>query len=57
MTSEFLKWLATALVAVVLFSTLWMAHAVRPEHSGPELLVAHVQPAGAAASAPAVTTR
>lgn len=57
MSSELLKWIASGLIAVVLASTLWMAHAIHPEQSHPSLLVAQVSPAAAAASAPTVVTR
>eukprot|EP00042_Codosiga_hollandica_P004059 m.934585 g.934585 ORF g.934585 m.934585 type:complete len:58 (-) comp206961_c0_seq1:151-324(-) len=57
MSSELLKWVASGLIAVVLTSTLWMAHAIHPEQSGPSLLVAQVVPAAAAASAPVTATR
>ena len=55
MTSELLKWIAAALVLAVLTLTLWMAHAARPEQSGPSLMLAHAEavPAAVAASAPA----
>lgn len=57
MSSELLKWVASSLIAVVLASTLWMAHAIQPEQGGgPRLLLAQVVPvAAAAASAPAAT--
>lgn len=57
MSSELLKWIASGLIAVVLTSTLWMAHAIHPDQSGPSLLIAQVVPAAAAASAPATATR
>ncbi|MGQ3054034.1 MAG: hypothetical protein ACT6S0_19825 [Roseateles sp.] len=57
MNSELLKWVANGLIAVVLTSTLWMAHAIQPEQGGsPGLLLAQVAPApAAAASVPAAT--
>lgn len=55
MSSELLKWIASGLIAVVLTSTLWMAHAIHPEQDGPRVLVAQVVPAANAASAPATT--
>lgn len=58
MSSDFLKWVANGLIAVVLASTLWMAYAIHPEQAGKSLLIAQVAPAAAAAaSAPATTTR
>lgn len=58
MSSELLKWVASGLIAAVLASTLWMAHAIHPEQGGPSLLLAQVAPAPAvAASAPATATR
>lgn len=59
MSSDLLKWLAAGLIAAVLASTLWMAHAIRPEQGSPHLLVAQIAPAaaGAAASAPAPVAR
>ena len=57
MSSELLKWVASGLIAVVLTSTLWMAHAIQPELGSPNLLLAQAAPAvAAAASAPAATT-
>ncbi|WP_156392017.1 MULTISPECIES: hypothetical protein [unclassified Roseateles] len=56
MSSELLKWVASGLIAVVLTSTLWMAHAIQPEQGSPSLLLAQVVPVpAAAASAPAAT--
>lgn len=55
MNSELLKWVASGLIAVVLTSTLWIAHAIQPETGNPALLIAQVAPAAAAASAPTVT--
>lgn len=57
MSSELLKWVATGLIAVVLLSTLWMAHAIQPEQGKPSVLLAQVAPAAAAASAPVNATR
>jgi len=58
MSSELLKWVASGLIAVVLASTLWMAHAIRPDQGGASLMLAQVAPpAAAAASAPATATR
>lgn len=55
MNSELLKWVASGLIALVLTSTLWMAHAIQPELGESSLLLAQVAPAApAAASAPAV---
>jgi len=52
-----LKWVANGLIAVVLVSTLWMAHSVRPDQDGANVLFAQVAAPAAAASAPAMTTR
>lgn len=57
MSSELLKWVATGLIATVLVSTLWMAHAVHPEQHGTSLMLAQVAAPAAAASAPATATR
>ncbi|WP_422010501.1 hypothetical protein [Roseateles sp.] len=58
MTFELLKWIASGMIALVLTSTLWMAHTVRPAHEGPAVLMAQVAPvAAAAASAPVTTAR
>lgn len=57
MSSELLKWVASGLIAVVLTSTLWIAHAIHPDQSDPSLLIAQVVPAAAAASAPVTATR
>lgn len=58
MRSELLlKWVASGLIAAVLVSTLWMAHAVRPDQSGPSLMFAQVAAPAAAASAPVISTR
>ncbi|WP_158218300.1 hypothetical protein [Roseateles puraquae] len=51
MSSNLLTWLAAGLIAVVLASTLWMAHAIRPEQGSSAVMVA--QAPAAAASAPA----
>lgn len=56
MSSELLKWVATGLIATVLVSTLWMAHVVHPEQSGPSLMLAQVAAPAAAASAPVTAT-
>lgn len=56
MSSELLKWVANGLIAVVLVCTLWMAHSVRPEQDGANLMLAQVVAPATAASAP-VTTR
>ena len=53
MSSELLKWVASGLIAAVLVSTLWMAHAIRPEQADTNVLLAQVAvPAATAASAP-----
>lgn len=57
MSSELLKWIASGLIAAVLASTLWMAHAIHPEQGPPHLLLAQVAPADAAASAPVASAR
>ena len=57
MSSELLKWVANGLIAVVLFSTLWMAHSVRPEQDSVNVLLAQVVEPAAAASAPVTTAR
>lgn len=57
MSSELLKWVASALIAAVLASTLWMAHAIHPEQGGASLLLAQVAAPAEAASAPATATR
>lgn len=58
MRSELLlKWVASGLIAAVLVCTLWMAHAVRPDQGGPNLMLAQVAAPAAAASAPATATR
>ena len=57
MSSELLKWVASGLIAVVLTSTLWMAHAIQPEQSAPNLLLAQVAPAAAASAPVATATR
>lgn len=57
MSSDLLKWIASGLIAAVLASTLWMAHAISPEQDGHSLLLAHVTPSpAAAASAPVTAT-
>lgn len=57
MSSELLKWIASGLIAVVLASTLWMAHAIHPEQGSASLMLAQVVPAATAASAPVTATR
>ena len=57
MSSELLKWVASGLIAVVLTSTLWMAHAIHPDQSANASLIAQVAPAAIASSAPANATR
>lgn len=57
MSSELLKWVASALVAAVLASTLWIAHAAHPEQGGASLMYAQAAAPGQAASAPATATR
>jgi len=57
MSSVLLKWVANGLIATVLVTTLWMAHAIRPEQSDARLLLAQVAPPAAAASAPVTATR
>lgn len=52
MSSELLTWVASGLIALVLASTLWIAHAIQPERAEPALLLADV----AAAVAPAAST-
>jgi hypothetical protein len=52
MSSNLLTWLSCGLIALVLVITLWLAHAVRPDETGPKLLVAQAPAAAAAASAP-----
>lgn len=56
MSAELLKWVACGLVAAVLASTLWMAHAIHPEHATPRLLLAQAAAAPAPAAS-AVTAR
>lgn len=56
MSSFLLKWVANGLIATVLVSTLWMAHAIRPEQGDARLLLAQVAPVGAAAAASAPVT-
>ena len=55
MSSQLLKWVASALIAAVLASTLWMAVVIHPGQGNPALLLAQAAPA-AAASAPANAT-
>lgn len=57
MSSVILKWVANGLIAVVLICTLWMARTIHPEQGDPDLLLAQVAPAAAAASAPATAAR
>ena len=58
MSSELLKWVASGLIAAVLASTLWMAHAIHPEQGDTSLILAQVAvPAAAAASAPVTAAR
>lgn len=58
MSSELLTWIASGLIAVVLASTLWMAHATHPEQGSPSVLLAQAAPGAAtAASAPVVANR
>ncbi|MBL8275265.1 MAG: hypothetical protein JNL93_01055 [Pelomonas sp.] len=57
MSSELLKWVASGLIAVVLASTLWMAHVIHPEHAGTNLLLAQAAPAPAPAASAATTHR
>lgn len=52
MSSNLLTWLSSGLIALVLGVTLWLAHAVHPDETGPKLLVAQAATAAAAASAP-----
>ena len=55
MSSVLLKWIASGLIAVVLVSTLWMAHAIHLEQGNSRLLLAQVAPSANAASAPSRT--
>ncbi|MFG6467364.1 hypothetical protein [Roseateles sp. BYS87W] len=48
-----LKWIARALIAGLLASTLWMALRIHPEQAAPHVLVAQAALAADAASAPA----
>jgi hypothetical protein len=61
MTFELLKWIASGMIAVVLTSTLWMAHTVRPgpeDHAASAMLMAQIAPVAAtAASAPLTAAR
>ncbi|HEY8875975.1 MAG TPA: hypothetical protein VIN03_00340 [Roseateles sp.] len=58
MSSELLKWLASGLIAAVLASALWMAHALRHHPGGTSLMLAQVaSPTAGAASAPVTATR
>ncbi len=57
MSSELLKWVASALIAAVLASTLWMAQAIHPEQGGASLMLAQAAAPAAAASAPTTATR
>mgnify|MGYP001388197766 CR=1 FL=1 len=52
MNSLLLNWIASALIAAVLGSTLWMAMHTHPERENTRVLVAQVAPAADAASAP-----
>jgi hypothetical protein len=61
MSSNLLTWLSSGLIALVLGITLWLAHAIHPEHEGLRVLVAQAvqeaqeaQAPGTAASAPTV---
>jgi hypothetical protein len=58
MSSNLLTWLSSGLIALMLGITLWLAHAIHPEHEGPRVLVAQAaqdaQAPGTAASAPTV---
>lgn len=56
MSSELLKWVASGLIAVVLASTLWMAHVIHPEHAGTQLLLAQAAPVAAPAPAASAAT-
>lgn len=50
MSSDFLKWVASSLIAIVLACTLWMAWAIHPEQGSARLLLAQAAPAAAAAA-------
>jgi hypothetical protein len=53
MTSEVLKWIASALIGIVFVCTVWMAHAVHPDGPQRASLIAEIaSAAGGAASAP-----
>lgn len=53
MTSQLLKWIANGLIATVLVSTLWIAHALQPDQPQPRNFIASaVTAAAGAASAP-----
>lgn len=57
MSSYLLKWVASGMIAVVLACTLWMAHAIQPEPTNPQLLLAQAAAAAPAAAASAATAR
>ncbi len=56
MSSELLKWVASGLIAIVLTSTLWMAHAIHPEQGSTSVLLAQAAAAAAATAASAPIT-
>jgi len=56
MSSEFLKWVASGLIAVVLMSTLWMALSTHPEKSHTRVLIAQAAAAAAAAASSPMAT-
>ncbi|MGM9481725.1 hypothetical protein ACS5PN_11135 [Roseateles sp. NT4] len=57
MSSELLKWVASGLIAAVLASTLWLAHAIHPEQGGANELLAQAAAPATAASAPKTAVR